>query len=53
MSSEPVVALVMAAGYSRRFGAADKRQARLKNGRTLLVASVANARRGRPADLPR
>lgn len=36
-----VVALVMAAGYSRRYGDADKRQARLADGRTLLATTVA------------
>ncbi|WP_447927364.1 nucleotidyltransferase family protein [Vreelandella sp. EE27] len=45
MSSDTVMALVMAAGYSSRFGAADKRQAALSDGRSLLITSVANARR--------
>ncbi|WP_447554561.1 nucleotidyltransferase family protein [Vreelandella sp. EE22] len=44
MNSEPVIALVMAAGYSRRFGAADKRLARLGDGDLLLASSIANAR---------
>ncbi|WP_245888775.1 nucleotidyltransferase family protein [Halomonas denitrificans] len=35
-----VVTLVMAAGRSRRFGPADKRLARLADGRTLLAASL-------------
>lgn len=43
MSSSHVVALVMAAGYSRRFGEDDKRCAPLADGRSLLTASVANA----------
>ncbi|SDI05822.1 nucleotidyltransferase family protein [Pseudomonas panipatensis] len=38
-----VVALLLAAGQGRRFGA-DKRLARLGDGRTLLAASLANAR---------
>ncbi|TDR53375.1 molybdenum cofactor cytidylyltransferase [Halomonas ventosae] len=38
-----VVALVMAAGRSRRFGAADKRRARLADGRTLLASAVERA----------
>ncbi|MDF3936744.1 nucleotidyltransferase family protein [Pseudomonas citronellolis] len=37
------VALLLAAGFGRRFGA-DKRQARLVDGRGLLAASLANAR---------
>lgn len=37
-----VVAVVMAAGNSRRFGTADKRRARLADGRTLLAASVSS-----------
>ncbi len=40
-SAHHVVALVMAAGYSRRYGDADKRQARLADGRTLLATTVA------------
>ncbi|WP_077531090.1 nucleotidyltransferase family protein [Vreelandella utahensis] len=36
-----VIALVMAAGASRRFGDADKRVAALPDGRTLLAATVA------------
>ncbi|MGM0433871.1 MAG: nucleotidyltransferase family protein [Pseudomonadota bacterium] len=36
-----VIALVMAAGASRRFGDADKRVAALHDGRTLLAATVA------------
>ncbi|MCP1313671.1 MULTISPECIES: NTP transferase domain-containing protein [unclassified Halomonas] len=47
MSCESVVALVMAAGYSRRFGAADKRLAPLRAS-TLLAQSVDNARRAFP-----
>lgn len=43
MSSNHVVALMMAAGYSRRFGPSDKRCAPLPNGRSLLATSVANA----------
>lgn len=42
MRSNHVVALVMAAGYSRRFGEADKRCATLADGRSLLSAAVAN-----------
>ena len=41
MSANHVVALVMAAGYSRRYGEADKRQERLADGRTLLATTVA------------
>lgn len=37
------VALLLAAGFGRRFGA-DKRRARLADGRTLLAVSLANAR---------
>ncbi|MDI5983685.1 NTP transferase domain-containing protein [Halomonas sp. M4R5S39] len=37
------MAVVLAAGYSRRFGAADKRIARLPDGRRLLAAAVARA----------
>lgn len=37
------VALLLAAGFGKRFGA-DKRRARLADGRTLLAASLANAR---------
>lgn len=37
------VALLLAAGFARRFGA-DKRQARLADGRGLLAASLGNAR---------
>lgn len=48
MSSSTVVALVMAAGYSRRFGEADKRCATLTDGRPLLAASVANAAQAFP-----
>ncbi|MCS2607943.1 nucleotidyltransferase family protein [Halomonas dongshanensis] len=43
MSSNGVVALVMAAGFSRRFGIEDKRLARLPDGQTLLGACVAQA----------
>jgi molybdenum cofactor cytidylyltransferase len=43
MSSETkVVGLVLAAGHASRFGA-DKRRARLADGRTLLEASLSNA----------
>lgn len=38
-----VVAVILAAGASRRFGAEDKRRARLPEGRTLLATAVANA----------
>lgn len=38
--ADRVVTLVMAAGRSRRFGPADKRLARLPDGRTLLGASL-------------
>lgn len=38
-----VVALVMAAGRSRRFGSGDKRTARLGDGRTLLASVVERA----------
>ncbi|OJA06025.1 nucleotidyltransferase family protein [Halomonas sp. QHL1] len=48
MSSSNVVALVMAAGYSRRFGERDKRCACLVDGRTLLAASVTNAEQAFP-----
>ena len=41
MSASHVVALVMAAGYSRRYGEADKRQELLADGRTLLATTVA------------
>ncbi|MBP5979668.1 MAG: nucleotidyltransferase family protein [Halomonas sp.] len=40
-----VVALLMAAGYSRRFGPNDKRCALLPDGQTLLAASLANAQK--------
>ncbi|TFH85196.1 nucleotidyltransferase family protein [Billgrantia azerbaijanica] len=43
VSSRNVVALIMAAGASRRFGTGDKRRARLPAGPTLLAATVANA----------
>ena len=39
----PLICVVAAAGRSRRFGAADKRHARLKDGRRLLAASLAAA----------
>lgn len=48
MSSSNVVALVMAAGYSRRFGQQDKRSVRLADGRSLLAASVALAEQAFP-----
>ncbi|TDO16495.1 MULTISPECIES: nucleotidyltransferase family protein [Halomonas] len=44
MPSEPLVALVMAAGRSRRFGGADKRRAVLPDGRNLLASSCQLAR---------
>ncbi|WNL42481.1 nucleotidyltransferase family protein [Halomonas sp. PAMB 3264] len=44
MQRDKIMALMMAAGYSRRFGAADKRDAVLGDGRSLLIASLANAR---------
>lgn len=44
MPCERVVALVMAAGRSRRFGDTDKRLAMLPNGRSLLASSCALAR---------
>ncbi|WP_295720104.1 nucleotidyltransferase family protein [uncultured Halovibrio sp.] len=44
--SNDVVALVLAAGASRRFGDADKRVAALPDGRTLLAASLENLRMG-------
>lgn len=40
-STERLVAVVLAAGYSRRFGTADKRRARLPDGRPLLAATLA------------
>ncbi|SEK65780.1 nucleotidyltransferase family protein [Halomonas daqiaonensis] len=43
MASEPVVALVMAAGRSRRFAGGDKRLAVLPDGRCLLSSSCALA----------
>tara|TARA_R110000824_G_scaffold393237_2_gene592247 strand:- start:144078 stop:144692 length:615 start_codon:yes stop_codon:yes gene_type:complete len=43
ISPSHIVALVMAAGYSRRFGDQDKRRASLADGRPLLAASVAQA----------
>jgi molybdenum cofactor cytidylyltransferase len=43
-----VVALVLAAGHSRRFGASDKRVARLPDGRGLLAASVSRAQAAFP-----
>lgn len=41
--SSDVVAVIMAAGASRRFGAGDKRRARLPTGQSLLAATVAKA----------
>ncbi|UYG09152.1 NTP transferase domain-containing protein [Halomonas sp. M4R1S46] len=38
-----VVAVILAAGASRRFGAEDKRRARMPGGQPLLAAAVANA----------
>lgn len=43
MNASRVVALIMAAGDSRRFGPEDKRCALLPDGRSLLATSVANA----------
>lgn len=43
MISKRVVALIIAAGYSRRFGQSDKRHAKLASGRSLLLTSVAQA----------
>lgn len=43
MPTSNVIGLVMAAGYSRRFGKHDKRRAALADGRSLLATSVANA----------
>lgn len=40
-----VVALIMAAGYSRRFGPNDKRCALMPDGQTLLAASLTNAQK--------
>lgn len=48
MRSDRIVALVMAAGYSHRFGPADKRLAKLRDGSTLLAASVASAQQAFP-----
>ncbi|WP_249977251.1 nucleotidyltransferase family protein [Vreelandella olivaria] len=48
MISSNVVALVMAAGYSRRFGQRDKRCASLANGCSLLATSVAHAKQAFP-----
>lgn len=45
MSSDTVMAVMMAAGYSHRFGAMDKRETPLSSGRSLLITSVSNARR--------
>lgn len=49
LQSEPpaVVALVMAAGVSRRFGG-DKRRARLTDGRTLLATTLTTVARAYP-----
>lgn len=44
MTSDRVVAVVMAAGFSTRFGREDKRKATLPGGSTLLRASVVRAR---------
>lgn len=43
MPSDHLVALIMAAGRSRRFGQLDKRVAQLSDGRGLLANSVARA----------
>ncbi|RUR35594.1 nucleotidyltransferase family protein [Vreelandella populi] len=45
MSSSRVAALLMAAGYSRRFGPDDKRCALLPDGHSLLATSAANAQK--------
>ncbi|WP_258364256.1 nucleotidyltransferase family protein [Halomonas sp. LBP4] len=42
------MAVVLAAGYSRRFGAADKRIARLPDGRRLLADTVTRAQEAFP-----
>lgn len=47
-SSPPIVALMLAAGRSRRYGATDKRVARLPDGRGLLAASVSRAQEAFP-----
>lgn len=39
--ADKLVAIILAAGYSRRFGSGDKRLARLPDGRTLLAATLA------------
>ncbi|SDK97395.1 molybdenum cofactor cytidylyltransferase [Franzmannia pantelleriensis] len=46
--STPCVAIIMAAGYSRRFGAQDKRRAQLTGEHTLLAATLGNAQRAFP-----
>ena len=46
--SSPCVAIIMAAGYSRRFGAQDKRRAELTGEHTLLATALANAQRAFP-----
>ncbi|HDZ47823.1 hypothetical protein LCGC14_0106770 [marine sediment metagenome] len=48
MRASNVIGLVMAAGYSRRFGQHDKRCALLADGRSLLAATVANAEQAFP-----
>lgn len=47
-SAHRVVALVMAAGYSRRYGDTDKRQARLGDGKTLLATTLARIEQAFP-----
>lgn len=41
-----VLVIVMAAGFSRRFGNADKRNAALSDGRTLLATTLSQLQRG-------
>lgn len=48
MRASSVIGLVMAAGYSRRFGQRDKRCAALADGRSLLATAVANAEQAFP-----
>lgn len=48
MRASNVIGLVMAAGYSRRFGQHDKRCASLADGRSLLATAVANAEQAFP-----
>ncbi|ALM52228.1 nucleotidyltransferase family protein [Halomonas huangheensis] len=48
MSAETVLGMILAAGYSRRFGEDDKRCCRLPDGRTLLESTVAQANEAFP-----